>query len=51
MSSRGFDMYDHRQIFSRMRSSETDQAISRVGLLGRKKAAYGRRARMAGALI
>lgn len=38
MSNRRFEMYEYRQIISRMRLGETDRAISRAGLLGRKKA-------------
>jgi hypothetical protein len=36
-------MYEYRQIISQMQLCESDRAISRAGLLGRKKAAYGRR--------
>jgi len=38
MNNRSFEMYEYRQIISRMRLGETDRAISRAGLLGRKKA-------------
>jgi transposase len=38
MSNRRFEMYEYRQIISRMRLGDTDRAISRAGLLGRKKA-------------
>ena len=38
MGNRRFEMYEYRQILSRMRLGE-DRAIDNAGLMGRKKAA------------
>ena len=32
-------MFEYRQILTRMRLGDTDRAIARVGLMGRRKAA------------
>lgn len=37
MSFRRFEMHHYRQVLSRMRLGETDRAISRSGLMGRRK--------------
>lgn len=39
MSNRRFEMHEYRQIIGRMRLGDTDRAIARTGLMGRKKAA------------
>ena len=39
MGNRRFEMYEYRQIISRMRLGESDRAISKAGLMGRKKVA------------
>jgi transposase len=39
MSNRRFEMHEYRQIIARMRLGDTDRAIARTGLMGRKKAA------------
>ncbi|NTV15671.1 MAG: hypothetical protein HGA96_17370 [Desulfobulbaceae bacterium] len=39
MANRRFEMYQYRQILSRMRSGDSDRDLSRAGLIGRKKAA------------
>ncbi len=39
MANRRFEMHQCRQILSRMRLGETDRAIARAGLMGRRKAA------------
>ena len=39
MGNRRFEMYEYRQIISRMRLGESDRAIDNAGLMGRKKAA------------
>lgn len=39
MSNRRFAMQEYRQIIARMRLGDTDRAIARTGLMGRKKAA------------
>ncbi len=39
MSNRKFEMHEYRQIIARMRLGDTDRAIARTGLMGRKKAA------------
>lgn len=38
MANRRFEMYQYRQIFSRMRLGESDRDLARSGLVGRKKA-------------
>ena len=37
MTNRRFEMYEYRQVIVRMRLGETDRAIARTGLMGRKK--------------
>jgi hypothetical protein len=37
MSFRRFEMHHYRQVLSRMRLGETDRAIARTGLMGRRK--------------
>ena len=39
MSNRRFEMYEYRQIIYRMRLGESDRAIAKAGLMGRRKAA------------
>ena len=39
MSNRRFEMYQYRQVLVRMRLGETDRAIAKAGLTGRRKAA------------
>ena len=39
MGNRRFEMYEYRQILSRMKLGESDRAIDNAGLMGRKKAA------------
>ena len=39
MSNRRFEMYEYRQVIYRMRLGESNRAISKAGLMGRKKAA------------
>lgn len=39
MANRRFEMYQYRQILSRMRLGESDRDLARAGLVGRKKAA------------
>ncbi len=43
MSNRRFEMYQYRQIIYRIRSGETDRAIAKAGLMGRRKTAVLRR--------
>jgi len=38
MSNKRFEMYEYRQILSRMKLGESDRAIDNAGLMGRKKA-------------
>lgn len=38
MANRRFEMYEYRQILVRMRLGDTDRAIARAGLMGRRKA-------------
>lgn len=38
MSNRRFEMYHYRQVLVRMRQGDTDRAIARSGLMGRRKA-------------
>lgn len=38
MANRRFEMYEYRQVLVRMRLGETDRAIARAGLMGRRKA-------------
>ena len=44
MANRTFEMYQYRQILTRMRLGESDRAISRTGLMGRQKAGASLRA-------
>jgi transposase len=44
MSFRRFEMHHYRQILSRMRLGDTDRAIARAGLMGRRKATRFRQA-------
>jgi transposase len=37
MANRRFEMYEYRQILTRMRLGDTDRAIARAGLMGRRK--------------
>lgn len=37
MANRRFEMYEYRQVLVRMRLGETDRAIARAGLMGRRK--------------
>lgn len=39
MSNRRFEMYEYRQVIYRMRLGESDRAIAKAGLTGRRKAA------------
>ena len=39
MGNRRFEMYEYRQIISRVKLGESDCAIANAGLMGRKKAA------------
>jgi hypothetical protein len=39
MSNRRFEMYEYRQVISRMRLGESDRSIAKAGLMGRRKAA------------
>ena len=39
MSFRRFEMHQYRQVLSRMRLGDTDRAIARAGLMGRRKTA------------
>lgn len=43
MSNRRFEMYQYRQIIYRFRSGESDRAIAKAGLMGRRKATDLRR--------
>ena len=38
MANRRFEMYQYRQVLTRMRLGESDRAIARSGLMGRQKA-------------
>ena len=38
MANRRFEMYQYRQLLTRMRSGESDRAMARSGLMGRQKA-------------
>ena len=38
MADRRFEMYEFRQVLSRLRLNESSRAIARSGLMGRKKA-------------
>ena len=38
MANRSFEMYEYRQVLQRMRQGDTDRAIGRSKLMGRKKA-------------
>ena len=37
MANRRFEMYQYRQVIVRMRLGESDRAIAKTGLMGRKK--------------
>jgi len=39
MGNRRFEMYEYRQVLVRMRLGDTDRALARAGLMGRRKAA------------
>lgn len=39
MANRRFEMFVYRQVLTRMRLGDTDRAIARAGLMGRRKAA------------
>lgn len=39
MSFRRFEMHQYRHVLSRMRLGETDRAVARAGLMGRRKTA------------
>ena len=39
MANRRFEMYQYRQVLSRMRLGESDRAIARSGLMGRQRQA------------
>ena len=43
MSNRRFEMYEYRQVIYRMRLGESNRAIAKAGLMGRRKAAELRR--------
>ena len=43
MANRRFEMFEYRQVLARMRLGDTDRAIARVGLMGRRKVAQLRR--------
>ena len=38
MANRRFEMYQYRQVLTRMRLGDSDRAIARSGLMGRRKA-------------
>ena len=38
MANRRFEMYEYRQVLTRMRLGDSDRAIARSGLKGRQKA-------------
>jgi hypothetical protein len=44
VSIRRFEMYHYRQVLVRMRQGDTDRAIARSGLMGRRKAGEVREA-------
>ncbi len=39
MANRRFEMFEYYQVPTRMRLGDTDRAIARCGLMGRRKAA------------
>ena len=43
MGNRKFEMHEYRQILLRMRLGETDRALSKTGLMGRRKLGEVRR--------
>ena len=43
MANRRFEMFEYRQVLTRMRLGDTDRAIARAGLMGRRKLAQLRR--------
>ena len=40
MSNRRFEMHHYRHIIHRMRLGESDRALAKAGLIGRRKAAH-----------
>lgn len=44
MANRKFEMYQYRQVLMRMRLGETDRALAKTGLMGRRKLGEVRRA-------
>ena len=38
MANRRFEMYQYRQVLTRMRLGDSDRAIARSGMMGRQKA-------------
>ena len=47
MANRRFEMFEYRQVLTRVRLGDTDRAIARAGLMGRRKTAQLRRGRLA----
>ena len=43
VANRRFEIFEYRQVLTRMRLGDTDRAIARVGLMGRRKVAQLRR--------
>ena len=43
VANRRFEMFEYRQVLTRMRLGDTDRAIARAGPMGRRKAAQLRR--------
>ena len=43
MANRKFEMYEYRQVLLRMRLGETDRALAKTGLMGRRKLGEVRR--------
>ena len=43
MANRRFEMFEYRQVLTRTRLGDTDRAIARAGLMGRRKLARLRR--------
>ena len=43
MANRRFEMFEVRQVVTRMRLGDTDRAIARAGLMGRRKLSQLRR--------
>jgi hypothetical protein len=46
MSNRRFAMYEYRQILVRMRLGDSDRRLAQAGLIGRRKAASWRVAKV-----